>query len=66
MISMSRTGLTSPSTWVMSALSNARSIMKIASTARMWDKKAFPRPAPSAAPCVGVPEKERARAAHRK
>lgn len=51
MISMSRTGLTSPSTWVMSALSKALSIMKMASTARMCDKKALPRPAPSAAPC---------------
>lgn len=50
MISISRTGLTSPSTCVMSALSKARSIMKMASTARMCDKKALPSPAPSAAP----------------
>ncbi len=56
MISMSRTGLTSPSTCVMSALSKARSIMKMASTARMCERKALPRPAPSAAPWRGRKE----------
>jgi hypothetical protein len=73
MISISRTGLTSPSTWVISSLSKVplqmqvegffyhwlvlhlfvyylRQRWKIASTLRMWERKAFPNPWPSCAP----------------
>lgn len=50
MISMSRIGLTSPSTWMTSASSNARTTWKMASTARTCDRKALPRPAPVEAP----------------
>jgi hypothetical protein len=50
MISISRHGSTSPTTWVTSASSNARTTWKIPSTARTWDRKAFPRPSPVEAP----------------
>ena len=50
MISISRRELTSPSTWITSASSKARTTWKIPSTARTWDKKEFPRPAPVEAP----------------
>lgn len=52
MVSMSRTGSTSPSTCVTSASSNARTTWKMPSTARTCDKKALPRPAPVEAPAV--------------
>ena len=52
MICISRNGSTSPSTWMTSASSNARTHWKIPSTARTWDKKAFPSPAPVEAPAV--------------
>lgn len=49
-ISISRRGLTSPSTWMTSESSNARTTWKMPSTARTCDKKALPRPAPVDAP----------------
>lgn len=63
---MSRMGSTSPSTWITSASSNApapistrlesrshsRTIWKMPSTARTCERKAFPSPAPEAAPAV--------------
>lgn len=49
-ISISRRGLTSPSTWMTSASSKARTTWKIPSTARTWERKEFPRPAPVEAP----------------
>lgn len=50
MISMSRIGSTSPSTWMTSASSNARTTWKMPSTARTCERNAFPRPAPVDAP----------------
>jgi hypothetical protein len=52
MICISLNGSTSPSTWMTSASSKARTTWKIPSTARTCDKKAFPRPAPVEAPAV--------------
>jgi hypothetical protein len=52
MISMSRIGSTSPSTWMTSASSNARTTWKMPSTALTCDKNAFPSPAPVDAPAV--------------
>jgi len=52
MIVKSRTGSTSPSTWIISASSKQRTTWKMASTARMCDKKELPRPAPVEAPRV--------------
>ena len=52
MIVRSRTGSTSPSTCIISASSKHRTTWKMASTARMCERKAFPRPAPVEAPRV--------------
>lgn len=49
-VSKSLTGFTSPSTWMTSASSNARHRWKIPSHALIWERKAFPKPCPSAAP----------------
>ena len=49
-MSISRRGSTSPSTWMTSASSKARTTWKMPSTARTWDKNEFPRPAPVEAP----------------
>lgn len=51
-MSRSRTGLTSPSTWIISASSKQRTTWKIASTALIWERKALPSPAPVDAPRV--------------
>jgi len=51
-MSRSRTGSTSPSTCMISASSKQRTTWKIASTARMCDRKALPNPAPVEAPRV--------------
>lgn len=50
MISRSCTGSIRSSTCVMSGSSKVRHTWKIPSTAAMCDKKALPRPSPSAAP----------------
>ena len=52
MMLMSRTGSTSPSTWMTSASSNARMTWKMPSTARTLARKLLPRPAPVEAPLV--------------
>ena len=49
-MSKSRMGLTSPSTCKTSSSLKARTTWKIPSTALMWERKAFPKPKPSAAP----------------
>ena len=50
MMERSLTGSTPPSTCVMSSSSKARVTWKMASHALMLDKKALPKPCPSAAP----------------
>lgn len=50
MMCMSSTGSTLSSTCVMSGSSKVRRTWKIPSTAEMFDRNAFPRPSPCAAP----------------
>lgn len=50
MISMSRSGSTLPSSWMMSSFSKQRMTWTMASTSRMVARNLFPRPAPSEAP----------------
>ena len=50
MISLSRTGLTVPSTWVMLSSSKQRNTCRIASVSLMFAKNLFPRPSPLLAP----------------
>jgi len=49
-ISISRSGLTSPSSWITSGSENARTTWKIPSVALISARKLFPRPAPVLAP----------------
>eukprot|EP00982_Pelagococcus_subviridis_P013538 31262-Pelagococcus_subviridis.AAC.2 len=49
-MSMSPTGSTRSSTWITSGSSNARITWRMPSTALMWLRNAFPRPAPVLAP----------------
>ena len=50
MISTSRAGSTSPSTWLTSGSSNTRTTWQIASVSRMCARNLLPRPCPSDAP----------------
>ena len=43
-VSMSRSGDTSPSTWVTSGSANTRTTWQIASVSRMWARNWLPRP----------------------
>ena len=49
-VSMSRSGDTSPSTWLTSGSLNTRTTWQMASVSRMWPRNWLPRPCPSAAP----------------
>ena len=49
-VSMSRSGDTSPSTWLTSGSVNTRTTWQIASVSRMWARNWLPRPWPWEAP----------------